>query len=78
MNRLKNWNKLLFSGGLGGRGSRGINCRRKQRCFGGRFYVNYFHWCESSGNTGEAAREATGRSGSNGRGFLFVYSLILF
>ncbi|XP_066026371.1 uncharacterized protein [Pocillopora verrucosa] len=60
-------NGLGGAGGLGGRGGRGINCRKKERCSGGRVFYSCSHWCESSGQTGEAARGATGRSGSNGQ-----------
>ncbi|CAH3128096.1 unnamed protein product, partial [Pocillopora meandrina] len=59
-------NGLGGAGGLGGRGGRGINCRKKERCGGFKIYT-CSHWCESSGQTGEAARGATGRSGSNGK-----------
>ncbi|XP_027037529.1 uncharacterized protein LOC113665984 [Pocillopora damicornis] len=62
-------NGLGGAGGLGGRGGRGINCRKKERC-GGFIMYTCSHWCESSGQTGEAARGATGRSGSNGKGLV--------
>ena len=60
---------MLFSGGQGGRGGRGIECEYKESSG---MWVNAFGSCIEGDQTAEASRGANGKKGKDGQGKLLA------